>query len=240
VPVGLIVWWWFASADSSNVFFPPLSEIITKFRENWLSSGFVENALPSIRNFALSLAIAVVVGIVVGLVIGRIWWLRRAVNPLITFFRSVPGVAFIPLLIAFVGFTSGMRISVILLAAVFPTLIATTDGVLGVNNTLREVSASYRISKWREIGSIYLPAAGPQIFAGIEISVSLAFTVMIASEFQGISTGIGAQMVLAQQALLFADMWAAIVLLALLGIASKVLFTAVQRSTLRWYFAQRV
>lgn len=235
VPVGLLALWWFASADSTNPFFPPASTIWQHFTDIWLSSHFVTDALPSLRNLVAGLGLAIVLGLVAGTVIAQVRWLFAMLNPLVSFFRSIPGIAYLPMLIAVVGFNAGMRITAITLAAFFPVLLATIDGMRSVDQTLLDVSRGYRLSRLRRLLSVQLPAAAPRIFSGLEISVAAALIVMVASELLGTSEGIGAQVLLAQQFFNFADMWAGIVLLALIGLVSNILFRLARSRILAWY-----
>ncbi len=239
VPIVLLVWWWFASSTSTSPFYPSLSTILEHFREMWIFDHFASDVVPSLSNFIGGFVLSVVLGITLGLVVARLHWLDQMLDPLITFFRSIPAVAFIPLLITLVGFGPSMRVASIVLAAIFPVLIATVDGVRSIDGTLGEVARSYRVSSIRRLFSIYLPAATPRIFSGIEIALAISLVVMIASELIGTSFGIGAQVARAQTDLAFADMWAGILLLSLIGLAFSIVFTASRRTILSWYFGAR-
>jgi ABC-type nitrate/sulfonate/bicarbonate transport system permease component len=239
VPAGLLWWWWEWSADSTNPFFPPAHLIWTRFHQLWLFDHFGSDALPSLRNLALGFALAVVVGVVVGTLAAQVRWFGEMTEPLIGFLRSIPGVAYVPILVTLIGFETQMRVLSIALAATFPILIATADGVRGVDATVRDVGRVYQIGRLRRVSSIYLPAAAPRIFAGLEVALATALVVMIASELLGSSQGIGAQTLLAQQELAFADMWADIVLLALLGLITSLLFRIVRHYVLAWYDGSR-
>lgn len=235
VPVALLAAWWYGSRSSTDPFFPPAATIWERFKAVWVFDHFAEDAVPSLRNLVLGFAIAVVVGISAGIVIGQVRWLASMLDPIISFFRSVPAIAYLPLLIAVVGFNSPMRITAIALAALFPVLIATTDGMRSVDETLLDVSRCYRLSRFRRLLSVQLPSAGPRIFAGLEISLAAALIVMVASELLGTSNGIGSQVVIAQQNFNFADMWAGILLLAVIGLVSNVLFRIAHHYVLAWY-----
>lgn len=239
VPLALFAFWWWWSTSGSSPFYPPVPDIMNSFRELWLFDHFMSDIVPSLSNFIGGLAASIVVGIAVGLVLAKVRWLNQMFEPIITFLRSIPSVAYIPVLITMVGFGESMRIIAIVLAAVFPMIIATVDGVRGVDSTLDEVARTYRVSRRRKLFSIYLPAASPRIFAGIEIAIAMSLVVMIASELIGTSFGIGAQVARAETALDFSNMWAGILLLALLGLAFITVFTIARRFILAWYFGAR-
>ena len=82
LPVVVLVGWWVWSAGAAEPFFPPLQEILTRFREMWLFDQFVSDVLPSLRNMAVGFGIASVVGVAVGLLLARVRLLREALEPL--------------------------------------------------------------------------------------------------------------------------------------------------------------
>lgn len=239
VPVGLLACWWLTSRGSTNPFFPPLSDSVERFRALWLGDGAVDNAVPSLRNLLVGFILGSTAGIAAGAVIGQVRWLLRMLSPLISFFRSIPSIAYVPILIAVIGFTAPMRVTAITLAAFFPILIATIDGVRSIDETLLDATRSYRIPRLISFFSVRLPAALPRIFAGAELAVVAALIVMVASELIGTSEGIGAQVLLAQQSFLFSDMWAGIILLAVIGIVSNLLFRLARSRVLDWYDGAR-
>jgi ABC-type nitrate/sulfonate/bicarbonate transport system permease component len=239
VPVALVAVWWVTSANSANPYFPPLSQIIRSLGSVWLGKGAVTDALPSLRNLVLGFALGSAAGILAGVVIGQVRWLFRMLNPLISFFRAIPSIAYLPILIAIIGFNAPMRITAITLAAFFPVLIAAIDGVRSIDETLLDVARSYRIPRVIALFSVRLPAAVPRIFAGAELGLVGALIVMVASELIGTSQGIGAQVLLAQQTFQFSDMWAGIVLLAVIGIVTNLIFRFARARMLAWYDGAR-
>lgn len=239
VPLTLAAVWWVASSNSTNPFFPPLSAILRSFHDVWLGHGALENALPSLRNLAVGFVLGSACGVLAGAVIGQVRWLLLMLNPLISFFRAVPSIAYLPILIAIIGFSSTMRITAITLAAFFPILIASIDGVRSIDETMLDATRSYRLPRLIALFSVRLPAALPRIFVGAELGLVAALIVMVASELIGASEGIGAQVLLAQQTFQFSDMWAGLLLLAVIGIATNLVFRLARRWMLSWYDGAR-
>ncbi|MCI9889825.1 ABC transporter permease [Micrococcales bacterium 31B] len=238
-PIALLALWFAASASSTNTFFPPLSAILQRFRELWLFEHFTSDVLLSLRNLVVGYLIAVLVGIVLGFALAMLPRVRQYVDPVIHLFRGIPPVALLPILIALVGFDVQMRVTSIALAAVFPTLIGTIDGLRSVDPLLHDVSSVYRLSLRERVVSVMLPAASPQIVSGMQVSLQTAFVVMIASEMLGPSDGIGALTLLAQQSFMITDMWAGILLLGVIGFLANVIFDLGRRRVLAWYLGSR-
>jgi ABC-type nitrate/sulfonate/bicarbonate transport system permease component len=239
LPVVAVLAWWLWSASAAEPFFPPLREIVERFREMWLFDKFGSDVVPSLRNMAIGFGIASVLGIAIGMVLARVRLLREAFEPLMHFVRATPGVALVPIFILLLGFGPSMKISIIATAAVFPTIIATMDGVRSADPVLLDISRAYQLSRRQRVTKVLLPSAGPQIFAGLQVSLQVAFVVMIASEMLGSTQGIGALTLLAQQSFAVTDMWSGIVLLGLLGYLVNLLFLLVRSRVLHWYDGAR-
>ena len=237
VPVLLVLGWWLLSASSTNAFFPPLAEIMTRFRELWLFEHMLTDVLPSLGNLMAGFGIAAVLGLAAGFLLAAVKPLAWLADPVIHFWRAIPPVATVPIFVAILGYGNETRIFSIILASVFPTLIATVDGLRSVDPLLRDVGRSYRLSGWERIFQMNLPAASPMIFSGLQVSLQNAFIVMVASEMLGPSTGIGGLTLLAQQSFATADMWAGILLLGFLGYLVNALFDFTKSRILSWYFA---
>lgn len=235
VPLLVLAIWWFATAGTTNAFFPPLQTILSRFHELWLFSHFSSDVLPSIGNLVAGFFIGGTIGTLVGIGFALVRPISDALSPVVHFWRAIPPIATIPIFIAILGFGNEVRILVISLAALFPALIATFDGIRSTEPQLVDVSRVFRLTRWEIIKDVYLPSAGPQIFSGLQVSLQYSLIVMIASEMLGSSHGIGAMTLIAQQSFIAPDMWAGILLLGLIGYFANLLFTLVRRRALRWY-----
>ena len=239
VPVALLAAWWVWSAGAHNLYFPPASTIFRTLQQTWLFKDFASDAVPSLENLFLGLLVGSALGILVGVVMAEMPLLGDMLDPVIVFFRSIPGVAYVPIMILLIGFTAPMRIASIALATMFPVLIATFDGLRDVDTMMNQVSQAYGISWLRRLWFVRLPAAAPRIASGGEISIAVAVVVMVASELEGTSHGIGAQTILAQQSFDIPGMWAGILLLAFIGLAVNLVYRAIRVRALRWYYQSR-
>lgn len=239
VPIALLALWWFASAGSTNAFFPPLQTILQRLWQLAQTPAFLLDIASSVGNLVVSFLLATVIGVLVGLLLGLIRPLSWFAEPTIHFFRAIPPVALVPIFVSLIGFGTETRILSITLAAVFPILISTIDGVRAGEPTLEMVSRVYRLSAGERLFSVMLPAASPRILSGMQVSLITAFVVMIASEMLGSSTGLGAATLLAQQSFAIPDMWAGILVLGVIGYTATAVFTLFRRRVLRWYIASQ-
>ena len=239
VPILLLAVWWVASANSTNTFFPPLQRILERLLQLAQTPVYWTNVGSSVGNLLLSFALASLLGVLLGAALGLIRPLAWFVEPTVHFFRAIPPVALVPIFVSLIGFGNETRILSITLAALFPVLISTMDGIRGAEPTLAMVGRVYRLSRWDRLMSVTLPAASPRILSGMQVSLMTAFVVMIASEMLGSSTGLGSMTLLAQQSFAIADMWGGILTLGVLGYATTALFVLFRRRVLRWYIASQ-
>ncbi|PRB04391.1 nitrate ABC transporter permease [Microbacterium sp. MYb72] len=239
VPVVLLAAWWLASAGSTNTFFPPLQTILTRLGQLLQTPAFLGSVASSVGNLALSFVLATLIGVILGCALGLVRPLSWFAEPAIHFFRAIPPVALVPIFVSLIGFGNETRVLSITLAAVFPILISTIDGIRAGEPTMEMVTRVYRLTPAERLFQVVLPAAGPRILSGMQVSLITAFVVMIASEMLGSSTGLGAATLLAQQSFAIPDMWAGILVLGIIGYAATAVFTLFRRRVLRWYIASQ-
>jgi ABC-type nitrate/sulfonate/bicarbonate transport system permease component len=127
------------------------------------------------------------------------------------------------------------KISFIAFFCLFPVLLNTIDGVRGIDPTLLETARSYGVRKLERIWRLVLPAALPQIVAGMRTSLSLAVIIMVVAEYFASTSGVGYVLLISKNTFQLVPMWAAIVLIGLLGYLLNVLFILAERRILAWH-----
>jgi ABC-type nitrate/sulfonate/bicarbonate transport system permease component len=235
LPIVLVAAWWYFSENSDNPFYPPLSEILQVFEDTWLFERFGTDVVPSLMRFVEGFAIAVALGVGLGLVLGLVPLARRAAAPTIDFLRSIPAVALVSVFIVLLGFGNLAKVTAIAFAAFFPILLNTIDGVRGVDPVQLDLARAYKIGFRQKIVKIVLPAASPQIFAGLRISLAVALLVMAFSEMFAGTNGIGFFILFAQDTFRITEMWSGIILLGIFGYVINLIFLLVERRVMRWH-----
>jgi sulfonate transport system permease protein len=236
LPVTLLVVWWFASANSTSVYFPALERITESFVDLWMFSNWETDVLPSLRRMAIGLAIAATAGIALGTLIGMVPLVRRATGPYVEFMRAIPPAALIPAAILAIGTGDSMKIAIVAFGAVWPILLNTIDGVRSVHPTLLATIRSYNVGRVRAVFKVVLPAAGPQISAGLRTALSLGIILIVVSEMVASTNGLGYFILNSQRTFTIAPMWSGIILLGLLGVTLNAVYVLVERLVLRWYW----
>ena len=236
VPLAILLAWqlWTASAGSPK--FPRLSTILVEFRHLWLFSQFGTHVVPSLERIGLGYAIAVAAGVVLGVPLGLSRWARKAAMPHIEYWRAMPPPALLPISIVLLHtIDNTQKVAFIAFFCVFPVLLNTIDGVRGIEPTLVETARSYRVPWLERIRRIVLPAALPQIFAGMRNGLSLAVITMVLSEYFSSTSGVGYVLLISKNTFQLSPMWAAIVLIGVLGYLLNMLFVLVERQVLSWH-----
>jgi len=201
----------------------------------WLSDAVFHDVVPSLLRLLGGWAAAGLVGVVLGLMLGRSEKLHDYFSPTISFLRSIPPPALLPVFLVLFPIGTPMQLATIIFGVIWPVLLNTIDGAHTLDETVVETTRSMRLSKPRFLATVVLPAALPKIFAGLRVSLSLALILMVISELVGSTNGIGYQMILAQRNFSLPEMWAGVVLLGILGYVLNVLLLAVQNRVIGWH-----
>jgi ABC-type nitrate/sulfonate/bicarbonate transport system permease component len=236
VPILALVIWGVASSNSDTYYFPPLTDILETFADTWLFERVGSDVVPSLLRMGAGYAIALVVAISAGLLLGMS---RRAAAPIVEFLRSIPPPSLLPFAILVIGVGNSMKVFIIAFVCIWPILLNTIDGVTGVDPTLRDTTRVYGIDGRDRLWRVMLPAAAPQIFAGMRTSLSLALILMVISEMVASTNGIGYFVLQSQRTFAIPEMWSGILLLGILGYTLNGIFVLVERRVLRWHRGAR-
>ncbi|MCL6239006.1 ABC transporter permease [Acinetobacter sp. ANC 5033] len=155
-------------------------------------------------------------------------------EPTFSAIKSIPSLAWIPLLLLWLGIDESSKITLIAIGAFFPTYTNTVAAIQGVDRKLVEVAQVYRLKYLMQIREIILPAASPGILTGLRNSLSLAWMFMIAAELIAATQGIGYLLSDGRETSRPDIVIIAIILLALLGKITDSLMKYLEQYLLRW------
>ncbi len=140
----------------------------------------------------MGFGLACLLAIPLGVVLGRSARLRSMLDPTISLLRPVPVTAWAPLMVVIVGIGTKSATILIFIAAFFPVLLNTVTGVRAVPVRLTEAAAMLGTKRRRVLDRVVLPAAVPNVFAGMRIGLGFAWVVVVVGETVGVQTGLGA------------------------------------------------
>jgi ABC-type nitrate/sulfonate/bicarbonate transport system permease component len=239
VPAALVALWWVTSAASSSYVYPPLADVLTSLREVWLAERIGSDVVPSLGRFAAGYVLAVTGGIGLGLLIGSSPSLRRATQPVTELVRAIPPPLLLPLAIVTIGIGNDSKIAVIALGSVWPVLLNTVDGVRSVDRELLDAARAFRLDRRHRITHVVVPSASPRIAVGMRTALAVALILMVISEMQGSTNGLGFRVLDAQRSFDSAGTYAGVLVIGGIGLVVNLAFLAVERRVLRWHRGAR-
>jgi ABC-type nitrate/sulfonate/bicarbonate transport system permease component len=146
----------------------------------------------------------------------------------------MPSVAIIPVAILALGLGDAMIVAVTVYACVWPVLINTIDGVRNIERTLVDTGRSFGLSARQILWQIILPAASPYIVTGLRIGLAIALILVTTAEMVAGSRGLGFFILDEERSMNSGNMYAGIILVALLGYALNRGFLALERKAMHW------
>ena len=236
VIVLLIAWEVFARSGAVTPFMlPQFSSVLER-----IASDTASGELPVAMGLTLWRALAgffisAVAGIALGLAMARLRSFYWFFDPIISVGFPIPKIAFLPIIVLWLGFFDVSKITMIVFNSIFPVVTATVVGVYGVEKELiwsaRNLGTSERALTWE----VMLPAALPQIFTGLQVALPIALIVGVLTEMAMGGYGIGASM---QTASRFADslgVFAGIIEIAVVGYVLVKLMAVLRARLLVWH-----
>lgn len=175
------------------------------------------------------LAIGGAIGLALGIAFGISDALNRLMEVTVEAIRPIPSIALLPIALIALGFGYRMEIVIVAFACVWPMLILSSAAVRGIEPRLMEVSRALRLPHAQRVWKIIIPAALPRIFVAFRLSAGIALIVAVTVEIAINPIGLGAGIMLAQQALRPELMLAYLVWIGLIGYGLNVLLILAQR-----------
>lgn len=212
--------------------FPAPTEIVRTLFD--LGSGLAGHIGVSVARvlggFAIGASLAVIAAVVVGLD-------RRAealLDPTFQGLRAVPSLAWVPLLLLWLGIDETPKITLIAIGAFFPVYLNLLSGLRNVDRKLVELGEIYRLGRVALVRRILLPAALPSLYTGLRVGLSLAWMFLVAAELIAATRGLGYLLTDGRETSRPDIVLAAILLLAVLGKLSDSVLKALEQRALTW------
>lgn len=211
---------------------PSPSRIIADAAANAGTLGM--HTLATLKTVLLGFGVSVAVSLPLAVFITSSKTVANAVYPVLVLTQSIPKVALAPILVILLGTNELPRIVVTFLVAFFPLVIAVATGLMSVPSDLVELGRSYRGSAWQLLRRIRLPYAVPMIFSGLKVAVTLSVVGAVVAEFVNADAGLGYFIVTSTAFFETPLAYAALVILALMGIVLFQLIVIIERLAFPW------
>jgi NitT/TauT family transport system permease protein len=213
---------------------PPLSRIALAVWTMTRSGELPANAAASLVRLVAGLAMAVAGGILLGLLMAWYRPPRLVFAPILRVLYPLPKTALIPVLLLWFGLGDLSKVMLIFLGCLLPVVLSTFNGVRGVDRTMIWSARSLGCSNLRALFGIGLAAALPEILAGLRTALALSFILVVTSEFLMANNGLGYMISYLGSSGAYSAMFAAVLVVALLGFAADRLFLRISHRVLAW------
>lgn len=196
--------------------------------------GLGGHVLASTVRVAIGFTGGALLAIVLGAAVGLNRTVEALLDPTFQALRAIPSLAWVPLLLLWLGIDEAPKLVLIGVGAFFPVYMGVASGIRDVDRKLIDAARMYRLSRPALARRVLLPAALPSIFTGLRNGLSLAWMFMVAAELIAASQGLGYLLSDGRETSRADIVLAAIVLLALLGKASDSLMRHLEQRLLAW------
>ena len=236
LPVAIVAGWW--GSVLLGVFaayqLPPPPIVWDAAVGLWRRGLLQQDVLTTIGRVATGFAIGAVAAVAIGVVTGLSRSAEAAVEPTFQALRSVPTLAWAPLLLLWLGIDEAPKVTLVAIGAFFPVYVNLVAGIKGVDRKLVEVARVYNLTGSQIARRVVLPASLPSLLTGLRLGLSQAWLFVVVAEFFGASQGLGFRLTDSQQSSRVDLMFVALVCLAVLGKVSDSGLRAAETRALRW------
>jgi ABC-type nitrate/sulfonate/bicarbonate transport system permease component len=232
----LVAWELFARSGKVTMFMlPPFSAVVERIYSDATTGDLWRNLGLTMYRAMAGFFIATIGGVALGAAMSRIKVVHWFFDPIISVGFPMPKIAFLPVIMLWLGLYDVSKISIVVFDAIFPVVTATLGGIASVEKELlwsaRNMGANERQIMWQ----IALPAASPQILTGLQVAMPISLIVAIVAEMAMGGYGLGGAMMTASR---FADsrgVFAGIVEIAIVGYVLIKAMALIRRRLLAWH-----
>lgn len=237
---GLLFVWWLVTAMGwiKPLFLPGPDAVLRKFLDTW-QNGFTNTpfrehvAVSTARVFGAFL-LACVVGIPLGIAMGVSPVVRGIFDPPIEFYRPIPPLAYLPLMIIWFGIGEMSKVILIFLSVLAPVALGARAGVRSAAIEQIHAAYSFGATRWQVMRHVILPAALPEILTAMRIGIGFGWTTLVAAEMVAATEGLGYMVLSASQFLQTSTVIMGIIVIAAIAYAFDLLMRFVERKVVPW------
>jgi ABC-type nitrate/sulfonate/bicarbonate transport system permease component len=238
VPIALLLALWFGIATSGlapPALLPAPQTVFLRLVGLLGDPQFLANCAVTLFRLFTGFAIAAVLGIGIGIAAAGNSAVAGAVTPLVRVLAPVPKIALYPAFVLTLGFDHSSKIALVVADALFPILLATSQGAMAVEPKLVWSARAAGVSPTRCLFTVVLRAALPAILTGCRIGLVIACIVVFLAEMITSTDGLGNMLVRAARNFQTVDMFVPIIAISLLGLALNAGFNALRARLLVGY-----
>lgn len=217
-----------------SVVLPPPAEVGRALGVLVMSESFPTHLWTTLFETVMGFAIGVTAGFVLALLDVLFPLARRTLRPYVVVLQAMPKIALVPLIITWLGFGPASKVAQAALLAFFPVFINSVVGLSVVEDFTVPLMRSLTATRWQIFRMLRLPSALPAFFAGLKTALTFSLIGAVVSEMIGARNGLGMILVRYQAGFDIAEMYAVIVVMAVVGVVLFVLIGWLDRRVVFW------
>lgn len=235
----LFLWWLVTTMGwVKPLFLPSPQAVWNKFFDIWqngyTNTSFLAHVGISTARVFGAFLIACLIGIPLGLAMGMSPLIRGIFDPPIEFYRPIPPLAYLPLMIIWFGIHETSKVMLIFLACFAPVALGARAGVRSAAIEQIHAAYSFGATRWQVMRHVILPAALPEILTAMRVGVGFGWTTLVAAEMIAATKGIGYTVYNASKFMQTSTVIVGIIVIAAIAYAFDMLMRWVERSVVPW------
>jgi NitT/TauT family transport system permease protein/sulfonate transport system permease protein len=191
----LIIWHFFAVSSKDSKYLPTpfmvLNELWRIAHENLAGKDLLGHLWSSLHRVLIGFAIGSIVGVPLGLFMALNRYVNALVKPVFDLIKPMPPISWISLAILWLGIGEESKVFIIAIGALVPALINSYNGIRLVDPALYDAIRMLGANRWQTLVEVTFPAGFPALFAGLQISLSVAWSCVLAAELVSARSGMG-------------------------------------------------
>lgn len=232
---GVLVLWWLLSLVARPGTLPSPLAVLEAFGRLLTTTTYWTALGNTLAVWALGLALCLVVGVPVGLALGVSRRATLSTRWAIDFFRTIPTIALLPLVLLMFGPTIRMELTMIVASAIWPMIIQSMYAAKQVEPLHKWVVRVFKIRMLDRLVFLWAPSVSLLVSTGVRLAATMALLMTISAEYIGGAPGLGSQLSSMEQAFRRPEVYAYAITAGLIGLLINMILVGIQRRTLHWH-----
>ncbi len=220
------------------VFLPGPVRVFERLVTWWVDDNLAGDVGVSIYRVVAGFALSAVLALPIGLLIGAFRPVEALLEPLTDFIRYMPAVAFIPLVMLWLGIDESAKVSIIFIGTFFQMVLMVAENVRGVPRAQIEAAQTMGATREEIVRLVLLQSAKPAMLDTLRITMGWAWTYLVVAELVAANSGIGYAILRAQRYLKTDTIFCGIILVGVIGLVMDQAFRWLHRRSFPWLHAR--
>ena len=235
IALPFLVWTLLSATHAVKPLFLPSPAAVARAFGDLAGSGLLWSDMSAtLTRVGISFALVVLVSVPLGLAMGTFPSLRAIFEPMIGFVRYMPAPAFIPLLIVWLGFGESAKITLLFIGTVFFNTVMSADVAAQVPKELINASYTLGARRWAVVRKVVIPHSVPGLINAMRVNIAATWNLVVVAELIAAQEGLGYRITRAQRFLQTDQIFAVLIVIGILGVASDVIFRVLRNAVAPW------